>query len=120
MPLNIDIDIGLRNTVSVGRLLHFSGKIAIFIHLAIFMHAYVSSLTLSHTECSAPIMNHELFYLVQELGVTWWLFSPAESPLTCISTVLLGKFLMRPRAATTPAAHSVVQVSMVQAKILTI
>lgn len=84
------------------------------------MHVYVSSLTLSHTEYSPQIMNHELFYLVQELGVTWWLFSPAGSPLTCISTVLLGKFLTRPRAATTPAAHSVVQVSMVQANILTI
>lgn len=64
-----------------------------------------------------PTLNalfSQLFYFVQESGVTWWLSSPAGSPHTCISTVLLGRFPMRPRAATTPAVHSVVQVSSVQ------
>lgn len=81
---------------------------------------YVSLLTSPNTECSAPLMNHHLFCLVQESGVTWWLSSPAGSPLTCISTVLPGRFLKRPRAATTPAAHSLVQVSTAQASTLTI
>lgn len=48
---------------------------------------------------------------VQVLGVILWPFSPAGSPLTCIYTVLLGRFPMRPRAATTHAEHSMVQVS---------
>lgn len=57
------------------------------------------------------VMLITAFCNVQVLEVTWWLFSQAGSPPTFISTVLLGKFPMRPRAATTPAAHSVVQVS---------
>lgn len=48
--------------------------------------------------------------LVQGSGGTWWRSSPAGSPLTCISTAHLGRFLTRPRAATTPAAPSVAQV----------
>lgn len=51
-----------------------------------------------------------LTLLSQELGETWWPFSPAGSPLIFISTVLLARSLKRPRAATTPAGRSSVQV----------
>lgn len=58
---------------------------------------------------SLTFLNH--LHHIQVSGVTWWPFSPAGSPLTCISIALLVKFRTRLRAATTPAAHSAVQVS---------
>lgn len=69
-------------------------------------------LSFVQTECSAP-MTSDLWPLIppsQELGETWWPFSPVGSPLICISTVLLARSPRRPRAATTPAARSSVQV----------